>query len=413
MQPEDYPETPLRPVVLRLFDEDPAERELANRELREHRDYAPGESEAHAILELTAETDLPESDSPYSNPKHDLLFLIINAPHGSIVDVIDETYDAYDERSRTALLALLGATRTRAGAEAFMRLLQEHGWPEGVYARVFMEIEPNSAYASVYFPALITFADQYLMEVGRIALRWLQDEAIRPELLSNTIGQLVSRLQALLDQARTYAGSGIAWMFQEGYFEIRAAAGFLLDFLGWFDQREVRPVLERAAESRDPWLALFASTSLIRLGEDVSDAILERVASSSEARGHLWQYLENLGELHRYPNEWAELEHFAAFDMVQWLKYPTELGRVPDEIELMETIDGQYFGESSRLFVWRFKGFDDEWTAAVSGPYDTSTVGPVAGPSTFSRFDAWDSASAEEHAEAVLETLAEWRRADS
>lgn len=94
--------------------------------------------------------------------------------------------------------------------------------------------------------------------------------------------------------------------------------------------------------------------------------------------------------------------------MVQWLKFPTELGREPDRLEKMATFDSD---DGLRLYVWRFTSFEGEWAAAVSGPYETDAPpGPVSGPSTFSRFEAWESATAEEHAARAVETLDAWRK---
>ena len=64
------------------------------------------------------------------------------------------------------------------------------------------------------------------------------------------------------------------------------------------------------------------------------------------------------------------------------------------------------------VYVWRFRTGDEPWLAAISGIYPASPPeGPISGSDTFSRFAPWDSASAEEHALAILEHLAEWRRA--
>lgn len=60
----------------------------------------------------------------------------------------------------------------------------------------------------------------------------------------------------------------------------------------------------------------------------------------------------------------------------------------------------------------RFRTGDDPWLAAVSGIYPASPpAGPLGGSDTFSRFEEWDSKSAEEHAVAILDNLAEWHRA--
>lgn len=406
----DYPDTPLRPVLTGLLDDDEQARASAFDDLREMREYAPGEREALRLLDVVSSAEWND----WRRPEESLLRLLWNAPHLALVEPAREAFIRAIEHGdddgaiRLALLTLLASTRTRAGLEVFADLVREHGWPPQVYPRVFMELSGNERHAGLIFPALLELSDQYLVDVGGIALRWLQSETITPDIFVGLVPQLVSRLHALLDRARGFEKEGIAWKFDEEYASIRARAGFLLDFVGWFDAPEVVTALERSTESADPWLALFGVTSLLRLGHEVPDDVLEVVAASHETRGHLWQYLENLGELHRYPNEWANLEDFAAFDMVQWLKYPTELGHEPDELELMATFEGVSEADPVVLCVWRFSGWDGDSLAAVSGPYRTDTVGPMAGSSTFSRFEAWDSRTAEEHAEAVLDTLDTW-----
>jgi hypothetical protein len=95
--------------------------------------------------------------------------------------------------------------------------------------------------------------------------------------------------------------------------------------------------------------------------------------------------------------------------MVQWLKYPTELGREPDVLEKMATFDAHREGGPVVLYVWRFSDHEGRLCAAVSGPYPRDGVpGPVSGASTFSRFERWETATAAEHAQAVLDTLREW-----
>jgi len=108
------------------------------------------------------------------------------------------------------------------------------------------------------------------------------------------------------------------------------------------------------------------------------------------------------------PQEWCTRDAFAAADMVEWLSYPTELGREPDELEKMAVFEARSPDGPVALYVWRFKGTDGKWLAATSGPYLlVGEPAPCSGGSTFSSFEEWDSATAEEHAHSVLETLDE------
>jgi hypothetical protein len=84
-----------------------------------------------------------------------------------------------------------------------------------------------------------------------------------------------------------------------------------------------------------------------------------------------------------------------------------ELGREPEALELMEKLELDV-GDATHwpLYVWRFIGDEGTWEAATSGPYQPDgPIGPVSGSYTFSRFEPWNSRSAEEHAAAIIKTL--------
>ena len=113
----------------------------------------------------------------------------------------------------------------------------------------------------------------------------------------------------------------------------------------------------------------------------------------------------------RFPKRWRTWEAFAAAGMVEWLMFPSELGREPDDLELhlREWVDR---GKKSSVYVWRFRVKGEPWMAAVSGPYTLrGQPQPGHGPLTFSRFDKWDDATAEEHLERCAGTVADWAAA--
>jgi hypothetical protein len=68
-------------------------------------------------------------------------------------------------------------------------------------------------------------------------------------------------------------------------------------------------------------------------------------------------------------------------------------------------------GENGEVvhFLWRFTGESGKEIAGVSGPYAVDAGHrPVSGGDTFSNFAAWESATPEQHLQAVLSTLTRW-----
>jgi len=59
------------------------------------------------------------------------------------------------------------------------------------------------------------------------------------------------------------------------------------------------------------------------------------IAANSETRNWFYNALVKMGRSEIYPEEYRNQKSFAESNMVEWLVYPTELGRMPDEIELM------------------------------------------------------------------------------
>ncbi len=155
---------------------------------------------------------------------------------------------------------------------------------------------------------------------------------------------------------------------------------------------------------------------MLRLGHEVSSLEITNVASSSEMRNSLYQELEALNRPDLYPEKYRTQAAFAESNMVNWLSYPTELGRVPDEIELGKTIAVET--ENGRLlyYVFRFRALPphwaakDGWLAGVSGPFlDASSPSTDSLGETFSTLAAWDSQTPEGHLGDIQEIIERWR----
>jgi hypothetical protein len=144
--------------------------------------------------------------------------------------------------------------------------------------------------------------------------------------------------------------------------------------------------------------------------QDPDPAEVERLARDRETRMVLFDALQHHGKLEFFPARYATPEAMAEADLVLWLSHPNELAAAPDEIELMARVPvpGEASGDL-RYFVFRYRtksphwAAADGWLAGVAGPFPET--GPVTGggSGTFSRFEAWDSRSPEEHVLATHE----------
>ncbi len=144
------------------------------------------------------------------------------------------------------------------------------------------------------------------------------------------------------------------------------------------------------------------------------DAVLvQRFAEDVETCKVLWELLDAYDCLELFPGSCRQWEHLATADLVFWLSHPNELTSVPDEIELMATVDSPTAaaGQPAQYYVFRYRVHEphwaakDDWMAGVAGPYDMSGDPQPHGPGTFSRFEAYDSRTPEEHVHVIHEAL--------
>jgi hypothetical protein len=139
-------------------------------------------------------------------------------------------------------------------------------------------------------------------------------------------------------------------------------------------------------------------------GEEPSDTLLHRYAENRETRKVLFDVLTSANKVELFPQKYLAWEMLAEADLVAWLCHPNELGSPPSEIEMvaeLPTPDAP--SEDSAYFLFRYRmqephwAAKDGWIAGVAGPYATSGPFSSSANGTFSRFEAIDSRSPEEH----------------
>lgn len=329
--------------------------------------------------------------------------------HPQFLSEIVDQYGGYSDETRAAALALVAELTEREAAETFLHLIQSYGWPQKVYPRIVHGFRATPRHSAILFPALVVASIETNGEFHAWSLCY---GYFRAGLL--TADDMESLVKPLLEAYAKVAAqllprqqdSGIAWRWEEPYIDSREGASLFLDLLGYANGHLGRKELTHALKYRDPRLKCYAILSLLRRGQKVPQESVDEVASNHEMRCLFYQGLEDLGRLDLFPDAQRTQEAFAYSNMVNWLCFPTELGREPDDIELMEvvSVEGGDADNILEYYIFRFRTFEPHWdaesgwTAGVSGPF-VRAEGPCpdSPTDTFSSFEPWDSKSPEEH----------------
>lgn len=330
---------------------------------------------------------------------------------GPILDCF-ERYKRPAQRSAQVILTRLGT----AGATAQMDLLRR-------YARcgTMQCFEParhaDADCLQVYYPELVDYLDVPPVRAG--ILRMTLDAVTEWGLPAAVIEGRVSAIAAAFDQIHANVvalggASGQLDLSDDRTREVHYEAGLLLHLMGSFCRHpDIDARLRQASELRDSVLAFHAAGSLIENGASVSPAVLEHIASAPQGRDQLYRLLKRQGLLALFPERFRRQASLAEADMVRWLMSPSELGRAPDEIELIGTVpvttsDG---AATYTYFVFRYRARErltrqmGEWLVGVSGPFLDGSPSIDGLGDTFSSAEEWDDRPVEQWVDDLQELL--------
>ena len=196
----------------------------------------------------------------------------------------------------------------------------------------------------------------------------------------------------------------------------QAEAGLYLDLIARTGSTLTEPILRKAMESPNTWIAMWGAIGLERIGRGAPDPVILRVAADASCRRAMHLSLGELRRLDRFPGEFADQRHLAEAEMVTWLMYPTELGSAPAEIELARVVELPNAGDPSDLYVFRFRtrpphwASDKGWMIGVAGPFRRAEQPTLNSQgATFSRMESESEKALDEHIQAIVGTVADWR----
>jgi hypothetical protein len=134
-------------------------------------------------------------------------------------------------------------------------------------------------------------------------------------------------------------------------------------------------------------VSYYAVESLLYLKKDVSKEDILSLAKNREYAALTYELLKKYGKLALFPLEYSKNEYLAQSDLIHWLTYPTELGKIPDEIEYMGKIT--YLFRKDIYYVFKYRSDSDTLSDDLKNEWLIGWSSDTGG--TFSNFDKLSS----------------------
>lgn len=351
---------------------------------------------------------------PWKSTQADVTGKVLKSKHVHKLEFVDEVYDSLDRDSKKAVIMSLSRDEDINCNQRFLEiLLAEY---ESFNFIPYFKVN-NQEHAKLLFPRLIEVCKSKKL---RSTIYDLLGSAIKKNyLVENDYHEIHTYIREdyeefyrNLEVYATLKHHNWQWDTEE-YLELRYLVLNWLEMVGEIqDQRYIEP-LRNLLLCNDNMIKSNTALALIGMNEEVDEEVLESIVADYESRKWFLSGLENLNKIELYPNKFNTQADVAESDFVNWLVYPTELGRKPDEIELVH----EYSEDDLKMYLFKFRTSyedftDHDWLVGASGPFKT-TNGITADSLgfTFSSFEKFDSMTAEEHLEELIGIISEWREA--
>ena len=126
-------------------------------------------------------------------------------------------------------------------------------------------------------------------------------------------------------------------------------------------------------------------------GEEVKKEDVFEYAKDNKTREMIYQILHEHNKIELFPREYLTIESGAECNLVNWLEFPTELDKAPDDIKHLEKVKIEFDGNDVFYHVFKYMTVDPHWAAkdgwmlGVVGPYFVDSKPYDFPGATFSR----------------------------
>jgi hypothetical protein len=375
-----------------------------------------GEEELEALrqsrVDATIARRLLEAAVHFKSRPEDTLFdftacHLIEAASASIgycLPTVEQNFPLYGSEAQGRALAVLAESDNVAALELFWKLAKPQfaNLDFRLYPRTTHALAEREEASRLPFLAKLNedLPDGSLSAIASIIWSHVTHGWVSAEALADNSKALVAVCRkALAKLSQKQDETGVAWMWADGYIDLRIDVDTWLELLVYVQTPSVAELFATARKMTDPLLKYHALAYQLIAGNLPELGLIDDVAKSAEMRRKLAGALYEAGHFELLDEKWRTQEAFAESDMVCWLTHPAELGSVPDQIELLGKMS-LLTGDAGLLYVYRFRmgephwAAEDGWMVGWAGPYPV--VGPLefAGSYTFSNFEKWDPRAA-------------------
>lgn len=126
-------------------------------------------------------------------------------------------------------------------------------------------------------------------------------------------------------------------------------------------------------------------------GNEISEADVLRYARDNKTREMTHQILAEHKKKELFPKEYLTIESGAESSLVNWLEFPTELDKAPDDIQHLKKVTIKFDGNDVFYHVFKYMTNEPHWAAengwmlGVVGPYFDDSKPYDFPAATFSR----------------------------
>lgn len=110
-------------------------------------------------------------------------------------------------------------------------------------------------------------------------------------------------------------------------------------------------------------------------GEEISKEEVLKYATDTKTREQAYHLLSDYKKTDLFPAEFLSFESAAESNLVNWLEFPTELDKAPDDIKHLKRVTIKFDGKDIYYHVFKYMtnephwAADNGWMLGVVGPY--------------------------------------------
>ena len=164
--------------------------------------------------------------------------------------------------------------------------------------------------------------------------------------------------------------------------EMFTSLEMLADVAQHFATDEILVSLQNLLKLENSAIRYYAARSLLAAKQEIPQEVIVSLANDIVYADMTYAILKMHGKTHLFPTELATEEYLAKSDLVHWLTYPTELGKVPDKIEYLGKVK-----KKEIYHIFRYTSNSDNLGEDLQGKWLIGWSNNEGG--TFSNFDLY------------------------